>query len=387
MSTDLFADIFGAPDRDRCVGAAPVISYRNDDEPAFLRAIDARAVERVRLARRGVDHGAWAVLAPHDERGDSFAARWAAARPIVRPGIVRPRIVRPGALRAHGALEQRARRCDARLALYERLRRPGGLRAWLAELELPAGLRVAPREASLADPERDVERVLVDDGPHAASLWLKSARLSTFPADASLRVRVAFGREIDDDASTDERSHARVAALARAVLPGADEVVPAAPIGAFAARLAGRPLLFTQHIAYWNAPQGGALFHHDAFDQPHERRQLGVLYVQLAGRTAWLALSSADLAARVRELEGEGSDWTDEELGDELAAPGCGRLAGVVNDPEMTGLLADAGHAWVLGAGDAILLPNHGHRRTAMHSVFCADERPTYGLSMALRGA
>jgi hypothetical protein len=73
-------------------------------------------------------------------------------------------------------------------------------------------------------------------------------------------------------------------------------------------------------------------------------------------------------------------------LGAELALPGCGRLAALVNrGPEFTGFLADAGHAAVLEAGDAILLPNHGYARTAMHSVFCAGERTGLGLSLALR--
>jgi hypothetical protein len=53
--------------------------------------------------------------------------------------------------------------------------------------------------------------------------------------------------------------------------------------------------------------------------------------------------------------------------------------------PEFTAWLADAGHAALLGPGDAILLPNHGLRRTAMHSVFCAGEEVAYGLSLAIR--
>jgi hypothetical protein len=53
--------------------------------------------------------------------------------------------------------------------------------------------------------------------------------------------------------------------------------------------------------------------------------------------------------------------------------------------PEFTAWLADAGHAALLAPGDAILLPNHGLRRTAMHSVFCADDDVSYGLSLAIR--
>jgi hypothetical protein len=56
-----------------------------------------------------------------------------------------------------------------------------------------------------------------------------------------------------------------------------------------------------------------------------------------------------------------------------------------VNRPETSAYLADAGHACVLRPGDVLLLPNHGLERTAMHSVWCASERPGYGLSLALR--
>jgi hypothetical protein len=73
-------------------------------------------------------------------------------------------------------------------------------------------------------------------------------------------------------------------------------------------------------------------------------------------------------------------------LARELARPACGFFAGLVNrGPEFTGLLVDAGHAFVLLAGDVILLPNHGLGRTAMHSVFGASAVSAYGLSMAIR--
>jgi hypothetical protein len=189
-------------------------------------------------------------------------------------------------------------------------------------------------------------------------------------------------------------------------------------LGALLQRFTGRPVRFTQHIAYWNAPQGGALFHHDAFaedafaEDAFATRQLGVAFVQLAGRTLWLALSIEDLAARVTELvdllaEGE-LPWVRAELFaepdawrevqalaadrrrlvHELGLPHCGRLHALVNrGPEFTALLADCGHAVLLRPGDVLLLPNHGLERTAMHSVFCADTRPTYGLSLALRAA
>src|SRR6185436_19937012 len=128
---------------------------------------------------------------------------------------------------------------------------------------------------------------------------------------------------------------------------------------------------------------------------------------QLTGRTAWLALSIRDLARRAGEFvaclsEGE-LPWVAAQLFPdesarkriatlvsdseaciaELAKPACGALAALVNrGPEFTAWLADSGHAALLAPGDAILLPNQGLRRTAMHSVFCADDDVSYGLSL-----
>ncbi len=184
-------------------------------------------------------------------------------------------------------------------------------------------------------------------------------------------------------------------------------------------KLAGEAVLFTQALAYWNAPGGGALFHHDAFVEDAADhgafRQLGVCYVQLSGATAWLALSTDDLATRIVEFadaldEGElpwvraqifetrGAPFVGgwkrfralladgERLRREIARPGCGALGPIVDrGPEFTAFLADAGHGAILRAGDAILLPNSGLEKTCMHSVFCAGDDVAYSISLAMR--
>lgn len=400
-TSDLFLDILGADDRDRCPGARAVLSFRDDDDPRFLREIDRLAHRRVALRRRGAWHGNLAVLGVEGvARPEALAGRWRACRPVVLPGAL-GRGIEPGSAEESLAF-----------APYRALRRGAGLAGWLEGLgdELDPPFRLLPDAPELADPERDLARVGVAWGEEVDDLWIKAARLSTHPADESTRVRVAFGREGDDDASPDRLRLRLVHELAERVLPGCARVHAADELRGQLEGLAGVPLLFTQHIAYWNAPEGGALFHHDAFDEAEDERQLGVLYVQLAGCTAWLALSIGDLAGRVREfaenLDGGDFPWIeeavfadrlswnnlgrllrrDDRLVRELGLPGCGRLAQLVNQgPEFTGLLADAGHAWVLEPGDAIVLPNAGLRRTAMHSVFCASDAPTYGLSIALR--
>jgi len=400
----LFREVVLAPDREPSFGGAPVVSFRGDDEAAFLAELERRARRRVVLRRRGRDHGAWAELDPRGllppnprrrRREALFAERWHAARPSVLAGV---------ALDALG----RERRREAR-ELGEALARPAALEPWLRErLAAAGGFRVVG-PAPAADPERDLARVLVamDGGPD--DLWCKTGRLSTHDGDRSLRLRVAFGREGDDDASPDEARHRAVAALAERILPGATELAALPGLREPLERVAGGPVRFTQHIAYWNSREGGALFHHDAFDEDGASGQRAVVFVQVVGSTAWLALSIEDLALRVREFLGwleEGElPWLAGELGPdlprlaglardrtrllgELAAPGCGSFGPIVNHgPEFTSFLADAGHAALLHPGDAILLPNHGYARTAMHSVFCASARATYGLSMAVRSA
>ncbi len=400
----MFRDIVLAPDRETIPDARPLVSYAADDDPTFLREIATRRVDEYALERRGIEHGRLAELHTEGLVGPRLrrrrrealeSERWVAARPIFLGGVAQSVV---DALPARGELA----------AMLTRLHNPGGLRRLVEE----HASALAPRFAAgddlpLADPERDVERVEIREaGPGAAPLWLKSGRLSTFDGDRSLRVRVSFGEEGDDDASEDEARHASVAKLAQKLLPGARDLARLTEVNEKLERHIGGAVLGTQHIAYWNAPNGGARFHHDAF-AASPRPQRGVMFAQLTGRTLWLALSIEELAGRVREVaawieegdmpwvrEGLGRDWsavrnaasTRTTSLTELAAPNCGVLGALVDAPEFTACLIDAGHAVLLRPGDVLLLPNHGLERTAMHSVFCASETPGYALSVGLRG-
>ncbi len=420
---ELFVDILSSPDRDRCPRARPVISYAQTDASAFLASIEAVALRAVTLERRGAFHGEWAELdstrLPRDLFDDGLALpgptlealllqRWHATRPIVLHGVVET--------------ESLAAEILAGDALREDLAQEGGLRRFLESqrARLEPDFRVIGRRASLADRERDIDRALIESfapsgrGRPIEDLWLKSSWLSTHDDDASLRLRVSFGAERDDDAARDILRHRLVAELSARLLPGAAAVADHPVLTTLVDRLCGEPVLFTQTIAYWNSPNGGALFHHDAFaeDALDEGawRQLGVAYVQLSGATAWLAVSTRDLAARIAEFfealsEGE-MPWVRAQLfadetaweqlrslvrdpmrtASELGLPGQGRLGPLVNrGPEFTSFLAEAGHAFVLGPGDAILLPNRGLQETCLHSVFCASDDIGYSLSFALR--
>jgi hypothetical protein len=413
-----------ASDRDHSPGARAVVSFSDQDDVEYLSSIRRASTRTIALTRRGAFHGEWAELdaarCPALERGHEqnreiagAAARWQTARPIVMPGIARNVIDETLA-------------ADRR-ELHARLKESGGLKRWLDDRasDLEPMFERLVRRAPLFDRERDIERWLFEShspygkakggrGKRVRDLWVKSSWLSTHDADDSLRVRVSFGREERDDASGDVLRHRLVATLASALFPESAEIAANPALAEIIARCVPERVLFTQHIAYWNSSEGGALFHHDAFAEDADAvaglGQLGVCYVQISGSTAWLALSIADLAARVREFIeslAEGAlPWVraqlfpdaasfrrfevlaadDDSLRAELALPGCGKLCALVNrGPEFTSLLADAGHAWILDAGDAILLPNHGLDCTTMHSVFCAGDETAFSLSLAIR--
>lgn len=427
---DLLRAILAAPDRDPMPFARPVVSWTDRDEDAYLAGIEACAVASIRLERRGREHGDWAELDPArtpvrtrvPARGTrSFqslcAERWHAARPIVLRGI------------AGDLLYAFADEIAEAGATHERLCERGGLSDWFAERADALGpdFETRAERAKLADPERDIERVSLRAlpppgaaaGASARNLWCKSAWLSTHADDRSLRIRFGHGKEGADDGDRDLLSHRLVAELAARLLPETAVATANPALVRLVEKLAGEPVLFTQALAYWNAPGGGALFHHDAFAEDAADggsfRQFGVCYVQLSGSTAWLALSTDDLLARIREFaealaDGElpwvraqifesksaafSGGWKrfesliadDARMRMELARPGCGALGPLVDrGPEFTAFLADAGHAAVLGPGDAILLPNHGLERTCMHSVFCAGDEVAYSISLAMR--
>ncbi|MBL8857161.1 MAG: hypothetical protein JNL28_01470 [Planctomycetes bacterium] len=426
----LFESILSAPDRDRCPLVDPVVSFAETDEAGYLRSIETAVERTVALERRGAYHGEWAVLdaealpralrSPadafsNDEIFSAIHARWHDCKPIVLPSI------------AADVVDDFAAEIAERDALREDLSTAGGLRQFVTArtAEIEPAFELLAKRAKLADPERDIERVLLASfpptgrGKRIEDLWLKSAWLSTHDDDASMRLRFSFGSERDDDASRDIVRQRVTADLAERLLPESAALSAHPALAPLLDKLCGESVLFTQHIAYWNSKSGGALFHHDAFAEDAfddgTWRQLGVCYVQLSGATAWLALAIDDLAARCAEFVealAEGAlPWVRAQLCGggrppipggferlwqlaqdraactaELALPGQGALGALVNrGPEFTSFLADAGHGFVLEAGDAILLPNRGLHATCMHSVFCASEETGYSLSLALR--
>jgi len=395
----LLEEILSDEDRDQIPGALPVVSVHENDELEYLKAIARRTTHRVVLTRRGEDHGSLVELEAErpEFSGRHLVKRWKNAEPILLPGLLTPE------------LDSLA----GSTADYQQLKSGQGLRDWLAAREARWGPEFELSDEAPLSPaeERDLETVRLNPrGEYAdVNLWLKTGRLSTFDGDESLRLRISFGKEVEDDASTDLRGHAAASAFGNCLLPAARAVASNEMLARTLAKSFGGQAQCSQHIVYWNAPNGGARFHHDAFGEPDPSGQRGVVYAQLTGSTLWLALSARALAQNVATFaemlaDGELRHLRDtlfpgQELVDfitlardetravaELALPGCGALGKVVDlGPEFTTLLADGGHAVLVKAGDVLLLPNHGYDRTAMHSVFCASAEPGEALSSALR--
>jgi hypothetical protein len=404
------AELLADSDRVPIEGARPVLRRLEDEEPELEAELARLGPLEVALERRGLWCGRWIEL---PEELDPRARLPRASRQRQRVREARPLVWRgwlSEALPRWRSELFRSERLPARFAAA--LDPARELRAWIAgQLGARGSDFVLLDEAApLEDPQRDLAKLLLrakflpPDGP---PLWAKLGRLSDHPGDASLRLRLGFGREVDDDDNPDPRGLEAVARLAARLWPERAAIAGDRRLWAALAELFDAPLRPSQDILYWNRPQGGARFHHDAFREQDDA-QRGVLFAQLAGRTAWAALSIADLARRALEFRAElargEAPWVLEELApsgalealDSLAAdplalrrelglPGQGRLGPLIDQaPEFLGFLAERGHAAILHPGDLILLPNHGRLATAMHSVFCASNAQNLALSLGL---
>ncbi|MBM3992062.1 MAG: hypothetical protein FJ298_13785 [Planctomycetes bacterium] len=343
-------------------------------------------VRGVSLVRRGVRHGTVAPVAiePVGRWNESrFLAecerRWAGDLPIVLPGAVA------------ASLTRRRRAVEAALDLFARARAGESFESMLHERLDPRRFAAAGATIDAGD-TRELEKVFV----HALSkrrtvardLYAKLSWIAHDERDSSLRIRFSFGSEALLDWQRETRRAPWSEAFAAAAFPECAAITGRRPLVALVERLIGTAPRFSERIIYNNAPGGGAHFHHD--DEEH---QLGVLFSQLEGETAWFALPKRQLAEFVAEFA-RGSlarragtahkalraldDTCDEELS---------RLLN--STPRFTRALAEVGTCFHLRAGDSILLPTHGPDDTCWHSVYGLGARPSlahsYGIFAARR--
>ena len=200
---------------------------------------------------------------------------------------------------------------------------------------------------------REIEKAHAD-APVARDLWAKLSWVATDARDRSLRVRFSFGPELPDAWGRDARLAVAADRFAEAAFPECTAITRDRALVARVERLAGAPVRFSERIVYSNAPGGGAALHHDA-----EKRQLGVVYGQLAGETAWVAAPNS----LVRELT---------------------RGRPPKETPALIRALVARGALIRLRAGDALILPSPRPGVFAWHSVFALGERPSLSLSFGI---
>jgi len=237
----------------------------------------------------------------------------------------------------------------------------------------------------------------------AEDLWIKVSWLSFEEDDDSLRFRFSFGMEGYEDVAADLLRQKLAGQLQEAVFPESAIVTQNEKISQYLKSLLNlESIEFVERIVYFNAPNGGAQFHHDV-----ERGHKGVLFAQLYGRTAWLCLSKSTLIQQIQHFLNDLNNQSvfaelfadtaavndlldhyqqDAWLSNYLEEKNKEALDCLMNEtPAFTQQLVENGFGYVLSPGDIILLPQMGLDRCAWHSVFCIDEHPGLALSFAMR--
>ncbi len=239
----------------------------------------------------------------------------------------------------------------------------------------------------------------------AENLWIKLSWLSFAEDDTSLRFRFSFGMAGYEDVAADYPRQRLAAELTEAIFPHSRIISENLRLHSLLCGiLTARQIDYVERIIYFNAPQGGAQFHQDV-----ERGHSGVVFAQISGRTAWLALSKQQLLDEIviflASEHGEThyfsatpamntSDWQhllsirhDREklnlLLDDYDNESIEHLINRV--PAFAQQLINKGYAFILNPGDAILLPQQDKNNCCWHSVFCLDEHPGQALSFAIR--
>ncbi len=324
---------------------------------------------KVRLRRRGVDHGDFALAPAGSTPFEAQPIRWDADEPIVLRGI------------ASAGVRQHARAIERALALFEAVRGGASFEAIAARRLARAPFRPAGVTIDLGD-TREIEKLFVDALSSAGravarDLYAKLSWIAYDERDASLRIRFSFGAEALLDWQKETRRARWSDAFARALFPECRVIDENRDLLDTLERLLGRRIRLSERIIYSNAPGGGATFHHD--DEP---RQLGVAYTQLEGATAWFALPKRRLAehvaagARTAALRRRaGTARKALRALDETSDPLLGKLLN--STPAFSRRLAQAGELYVLRAGDSILLPSHGPDDVCWHAVFALGRRPS----------
>lgn len=340
--------------------------------------------DAIALDRRGVRHG-WLDPPSRDAAAPAAAAtsratlpadahaRWAAGEPIHWPGSLTERI------------EEWQADIESTLEMFERLREGG---RWLDECDErvreESPFECAGTTFDRSEP-REIERVfahgLDPEGTRVArELTARLSWIADDESDLSLRVRFSFGHEsLREWLDADDPRHVWSAHFAEEVFPECMVLADDSVLDAVA-MLHGKDVRLSERIVYANAPGGGAMFHDDG-----DPAQRGVVYGQLAGHTAWLALPRNRLATAVVAAAPE--RFADAAAASAALGSADEALWSLLNrDPAFSQRLADAGDLVILEPGDALILPSPDEDpdRACWHSVFAVGAAENLSLSFGV---
>ncbi len=241
-----------------------------------------------------------------------------------------------------------------------------------------------------------------EDDVMAEELWCKASWLSFHDEDASLRFRFSWGMEGYEDVSADPIKQEWAGKLCDVIFPESAIITKNNTILDHLSSILGKNPSFVERIVYFNAPNGGAQFHHDV-----ERGHAGVVFAQLSGSTFWLAASKPklmdEIIAFVQRENNQAAiasvlpEQTQQQalaklcqnrddLSNYMEAPDHDLVEALIDRcPAFAAHMVAQGFAHHLQAGDALLLPQRDIDNCVWHSVFTIGDAPGEALSFAVR--
>ncbi len=256
--------------------------------------------------------------------------------------------------------------------------------------------------------EQGIEKLYVDafdddeDQTVAEELWCKGSWLSFDDTDASLRFRFSWGMEGYEDVSSDPVKQEWASKLCDAIFPESASITENPAILTHLKDILGENPAFVERIVYFNAPNGGAQFHHDV-----ERGHAGVVFAQLSGATFWLTAAKPKLMDEIISFT-QNPDNCDaiqavlpnkkdqqgltklcnnrEDLSCYMEEPDHEFIEAIIDRcPEFIQHLIQQGYSHTLQAGDVLLLPQRDINHCVWHSVFTLGDEAGEALSFAVR--
>lgn len=327
----------------------------------------------ISLRRRGIEHGSFARTSLRTGElpaVDDALVRWNRGEAVVLPGLCADLVrTQAGAIEATRQAFDRFRDGDEFL---------DELDARLADSDF---FRYAGSTIDRHD-LREIEKVFIDvpgdrDHRRVRDLTVRLSWIAHDETDLSMRVRVSFGHDAAADWLREDPRAAWSERLAIELFPEHAALRRHTALREWLTTLRPDGARLCELIVYNNAPGGGAFFHHDA--DPGQR---GVAYVQLDGETVWLAAPANELVKHLASTTGLAEDAIlarMPQIDDDAAL-----IAALNTDAALTRALAHHDRAYLLEAGDVILLPSLEGSSPCWHSVFGIGTRPSLANSMAL---